>query len=155
MLISADDEFIRITFCNLVTNPSMDVPSAHVGRSPIQIQSLRTACYWPRLHTPARRAGVIASFPPLDCNLAVDRANALPQRSCLQRMGSTVSRIGRELACACISPLLSRDRCARACRKIYTLNALALNPLMKAFTFSLRLLTAPLPARCSRPCQVY
>jgi hypothetical protein len=66
-----------------------------------------------------------------------------------------VSRIGRELACACISQLLSRDRCARAGRKVYTQNALALNPLMKAFTFSLRLLTAPLPARCSRPCQVY
>ena len=57
-----------------------------------------------------------------------------------------VSRIGRELACACISPLLSRDRCARAGRKIYTQNALALNPLMKAFTFSLHLLAAPLPA---------
>ena len=47
MLISADDEFIRIAFCNLVTNPSMDVPSALVGRSTIQIQSSRTACYWP------------------------------------------------------------------------------------------------------------
>jgi hypothetical protein len=63
--------------------------------------------------------------------------------------------MGRELACACISQLLSRHRCARACRKIYILNGLALNSLMNAFAFSLCLLAAPLPARCSRPCQVY
>ena len=64
-------------------------------------------------------------------------------------MDRTRARLRMHIAIAVASKV-------RAClqENIYT-ECIGTEPPNESIYFSLRLLTAPLPARCSRPCQVY